>query len=58
MDYKIHYPEQPIILELSFKNVEEVKNLYESLTQWTPTSGWSDLAREFFTMLQDAYFNI
>lgn len=45
---------QPIYLHLEFDSRREVENLYHSLTLISPSTGWSEIARQFFELLRKA----
>jgi len=54
MKVESYRPEQPIHVVIEFKNVDEAKELLGDLRTWQPMAGWSDLARGFFTALEEA----
>lgn len=51
MEFEIYKPKQPVELTLKFSDVSEAGQLFISLTTWTPTGGWSEIAKELFEAL-------
>jgi hypothetical protein len=47
-----YVPEQPVTVTIEFKNKRKVHELLDDLMQWSPTGGWSELAKQFFEGLR------
>ena len=51
MEFEIFKPRQPVELTLKFVDADEAEQLLTSLQTWTPTGGWSEIAKELFKAL-------